>query len=83
VHTGEDGGRLWCPFSALLFAPFCFARAWNFPPASQALILKKKLIEQKAAFHFHSLLLSGMGGEVIPSEGHPGPTSALPKLSYC
>lgn len=48
---------------------------WNFPPASQALILEEKLIEQKGAF---LLLLSGE--VVIPSEAHLGPTSALMKL---
>lgn len=55
-----------------LLAPFCFIRVWNFLPASQALILEKKLIEQKGAFIFHTLLWGG-----------DDPFSGLPKTHLC
>lgn len=54
-----QGGGACALYLPSVLAPFCFIRVWNFPPASQALILEKKLIEQKGAFMFHSLLWGG------------------------
>lgn len=59
-----------CALYLLSFlAPFCFIRVWSFPPASKALTLEKKLLEQNGAFFF-SFTPSLLGGG-DPFKGSP------------